>query len=175
MSEPNNMNDAMAKWVAACTPGDHHKRMEAFVGTWDMTRKMNCGSPDGKPAESKGRAVKRIILGGRWLIDETKGEFMGQPHESISYLGYDNFRKRYVGSYIDNLSTMLFTSVGGVDADGIVFCAFGTMDEPMTGEVEKYIRYVSRIVDTDTHTFEIYSADCVPERLVQEITYRRVK
>ncbi len=174
MSEGMPDAEMMAKWTAACTPSEAHEKLKPLVGTWEVTRRMWCGVPEGGTApESKGRAEARMILSGRWLEERQTGEFMGQPYESICYTGYDNARKRYVGSYIDNMVTSLFTISGGMEDN--VWTAFGTIDEPMTGEYGKLIRYVSRIIDNDHHTFDIFDASREKERRVQELIYRRIK
>jgi hypothetical protein len=49
------------------------------------------------------------------------------------------------------------------------------MDEWMTGEHDKTVKYLTRIVDENTYVFEIHDLAIVPgETKVMEIEYTRV-
>ena len=81
---------------------------------------------------------------------------MGMPHEGLGITGYGNFKKRYVSFWIDNHGTAMSTSTGTYDPATKAFTFEGLMDEPMTEEKDKKVRYVHKVVDNDRHFFEIH-------------------
>jgi len=53
---------------------------------------------------------------------------------------------------------------------------YGKMDKPMTGEHNKNVKYVTRIVGPDKHIFEVHDlAIGEPNTKVVEVTYTRKK
>jgi len=101
---------------------------------------------------------------------------MGMPMTGMGVTGYDNFDKKYVSFWIDNLSTAMYLSEGSIDPAGKVLSLYGKMDEPMTGEHDKNVKYVSRVVDPDKFVFEIHDlAIPEPNTKVVEVVYTRKK
>jgi Protein of unknown function (DUF1579) len=47
-----------------------------------------------------------MILGGRYQQSTTKGSFNNMPFEGISLLGYDNAKKVFMNSWVDNMGTV---------------------------------------------------------------------
>jgi hypothetical protein len=89
-------------------------------------------------------------------------------------MGYDNFRREYVSIWVDNLSTTLSTSSGRLDQTGKIITVYGEMDEPISGELGKMSKMVTRIVDENTFVFEIHDlAIGGDDTMVMEITYQR--
>ena len=150
------MAEMQKRWMETTVPGKWHKRFDTFVGTWDTVTKMWMGGPDSPPMEDKGLATFRWLIDGRWLYEEQKGKFMGQPMEGYSIHGYDNFRHKYVGVAFNNLSTAMSSMTGLLDQSGNTLIEYGTIDEPMTGEVGKHVKYVTRLVDDNHFTFEVH-------------------
>jgi hypothetical protein len=63
-----------------------------------------------------------------------------------------------------------------MNQDGTVLTMFGKMDEWMTGEIGKTVKYVFRIVDKNRFVFEVHDmAIGEPNTKVMEITYIRRK
>ena len=50
------------------------------------------------------------------------------PYKSINYLGFDNYKKKYVVSYLDGLGTAMYTGEGKFDPSNKVMTLFGKMD-----------------------------------------------
>ena len=169
-----SQEEMMKRWQEIMTPGEPHKKLEAFVGSWDAEVKMWMAGPTGEPSVSKGTAEYTMALGGRYLQQEVSGDMMSQPMKGVGYTGYDNFRKKYVGFWIDNMGTGMFTMEGTMDKDGTTLTMLGKMDEPMTGEKDKKVKYVTRWVDKDTHVFESYDLTAYGDKKpVLVITYTR--
>jgi hypothetical protein len=170
-----DMEAMMKEWAKWSNPTDMHKHLEKMAGNWTVTTKMWM-DPSAPPTESKGAAKSTFVLGGRWLRQEYTGDMMGMPFEGIGMTGYDNFKKEYISTWTDNMSTTMMRSTGSVNAAGTEFTMTGTMDEPMTGERDKKFRHVWKLASADSHVFEAY--DNIPgkgEVKVMELTYTRVK
>ena len=94
--------------------------------------------------------------------------------EGIGITGFDNYKKKFVSVWFDNRNTAIMTSEGLLDQSGKVLTLFGSMDEWMTGEHDKTVKYVYRIIDDDEFVFEIHDLGIVPgETKVIEIVYTR--
>jgi len=169
-----SQEEIMKRWQDFMTPGDAHKKLEALVGTWDAEVKTWMGGPNSEPAISKGISEAKMALGGRYLVEEVTADMMGQPMSGIGYTGYDNFKKKYVGFWVDNMGTGITTMEGTMDKDGKTITTWGKMDEPTTGEKDKKVKYVTRIIDADKHVFEIYDLSTWGDKKpIMQITYTR--
>jgi hypothetical protein len=168
--------EMMRRWQESMTPGAQHKMLEESVGTWDAEVKMWMKGPSGEPMVSKGTSENKMVLGGRYLQQEFTGEMMGQPFAGTGFTGYDNFKKKYVSFWIDNMSTGMSTKDGVLDKDEKSVTMWGKMDEPATGEKDKKVKYVTRFVDKDTQVFETYDMSSFGDKKpIMEITYKRRK
>ncbi len=170
------MDAMMKKWQESMTPGAPHTVLEAMVGQWDVETRTWMNGPTAPPTVAKGSATMTMALGGRFLQQEMSGEMMGMPFQGIGYTGYDNFKKAYVGFWIDNSTTAIFTMQGKANEDNTVFTMEGTMDEPMTGEKDKPVKYITRVVNKEKHVFEIHDL-AIPGGVtkVVELVYTRKK
>jgi len=165
--------EMMKKWAEIAAPGPSHKKLEAVVGTWDVESKFWMGGPNDAPMESKGKSTKRWILGNRFVQEEFKGEMFGAPFEGLGIVGYDNFKKKYVNVWLDTSGSAISTGEGGVEGD--VITLNGVMDEPLTGEKNKPVKYVLRISSPEKHTLEIHDVNLGDKSRVGEIIYTKKK
>jgi len=179
-----DMEEMMKQWMALSVPGEGHKRLEPLVGTWEASTKIWMGGPGTPPAESKGTETSKWVLGKRFILSEFKGQMAmpgadGQmqmvPFEGIGMTGYDNFRNMYVGTWADSMGTPILSMTGSADATGKIISMYGQMDEPGLKVVGRTVRYVTRIVDEDHHTFEIFDLHAGPDYKVMQIDYTRKK
>lgn len=161
--------EAMAK---AGTPGDAHKALDEFAGKWD-TKITMWMMPGADPMTSTGMSENRWIMGGRYLEQRFTGSFMGTPFEGIGYTGYDNVKKQYWGTWMDNMSTGLMISTG--QRNGKVYSFDATMADPMTGK-DSRIQEKITVVDADHHTMEMWGpAPDGRNFKMMEIAYTRRK
>jgi hypothetical protein len=168
-----DMAEMMKALEASARPGPNHKLLERWVGKWDTTMRMIM--PGAAPVESRGTAEFSWLMEGRWLQEKMTGDMMGHPMQGFSITGYDNFNKCFVSTWVDNHTTMMVHSSGSMDQSGKVLTMFGKMDEPMTGEHNKTVRFQTTIIDEDTHRLNIDEVQYGPPFTVLEITYKRVK
>ncbi len=165
----------MAEWAKIASPGDPHKHLEYFVGTWKTKTKMYMGGPGSTPMESEGKSVMKWVLDGRFIQDNYKGTMMGMPYEGIGMTGYDNYRNLYINSWCSNQGTNMLTMSGMRHPKTGVFTYYGKMDEPRLKVVGRTVKYVTRIVDKDHYTFEIIDLHAGDDYKVIELSYERIK
>jgi len=169
-------DEMMKKWMEVSSPGEAHKRLNDLVGTWTTESRIWMEGPGSQPTLTKGMAEYKWILGGRFLQQDLQGEMMGMPMTGIGFTGYDNFNKKYIGTWIDDSGTAMYTMEGTADQTGKVITLYGKMDESMTGERDKTVKYVFRILDKDKHVFEIHDLSIgEASTKVVEMTYTRKK
>ncbi len=148
------MDPAMKAWLKYATPGEHHKHLEALVGTWDAKIKF-WPAPDAPVQESTGKAKHSAVLGGRFVQVTIESEFMEQPFSGMGYIGYDNYKQKYVDVWMDTMGTMVMTSQGTCDGTGKVITMRGEYDDPLSGKI-KAIRSVYHFVDPNQYILEMY-------------------
>src|SRR5205085_3415920 len=113
---PMDSADMMKAWQSYMTPGEEHKMLAKSNGTWneEITVWM---SPDAPPQKNTATAENKMIMNGRYQYTTHKGNFMGMPFEGISTTGYDNARKVYVSTWIDNMGSGIMNMEGPWDAN----------------------------------------------------------
>jgi hypothetical protein len=116
-----------------------------------------------------------MIYGGRFLKEEVKGTWNGEPFEGTGYTGYDNVRGEYVSVWIDGVATSLMNVSGQYDGASRTLKLSGVNSCPMTGEKERPGRLETVITDDDHHTLTAYGAGPDGREFkTMEIVYTRV-
>jgi hypothetical protein len=117
-------------------PGPEHEVLKLEQGVWNAVVEF---SPEpGKPAaKSKGVETNTIACGGLCLVTDFKGELApGMAFEGHGIATWDAARKKYVGTWMDSMSSTLSTSEATFDAAAKRMN--GSMEAPdMTGKVVK--------------------------------------
>jgi hypothetical protein len=166
-----DMQAVMAVYHKLATPGAPHKLLAGTAGSWN-TRTRSWMEPGKPPMESTGTCEQKMLLGGRYLQQEFSGNMMGMPFNGIGVTGYDNHKQRYVSTWMDSMSTGIFYFEGPAGADGRSFTQECIYHDPVRGMVKW--RSVTKVVDDDTHLFEMYVTDkSDKEEKMMEITYTR--
>ena len=154
------------------TPGEMHQKLEPFVGTFDVEAAFWM-APGTESMSSKGKSTNEWIMGGRYVAQHYEGEFMGQSFKGLGMTGYDNYKKEYLSTWIDTMSTTMMLTTGQVE--GTTWTYTGKMDDPMSGTsvdvTEKLILH-----DNDHHVMEMWMPG--PDGKMfknMEIHYRRAK
>lgn len=156
------------------TPGDVHAMLAKSNGTWNVETAMYM-APGAPPETSKGKAVNKMILGGRYQVAEFKGTMMGQPFEGISTLGYDKHKNIFENTWIDNVGTGITKMTGPWDEATKSITFTGKMMDPMSKH-EMDVKQIFKIVDDNTQQMEMYmvGADGSQTKMM-EIKYTRAK
>ena len=144
----------MKKWEEYMTPGDIHTMLAKSSGDWnqEVTMWMDPAAP---PTKSTATCTNTMIMGGRYQQSIHKGNFDGMPFEGMSIVGYDNAKKMFVSSWVDNMGTGIMTLEGKYDPATKTTTYRGKQIDPMTGK-DTDIREEYTIVDDNTHTMAMY-------------------
>jgi hypothetical protein len=164
----------MEAWAAAGTPGAAHHSLSGMEGTW--TAKVKSWMvPGATPSETDATSENKMALGGRFLEQRFQSSFMGQPFNGIGYIGFDNVKKKYVFTWMDNTGTMIMAQEGVADSAGKVITAAGRVPDAFTKKVTT-VKSVTTLVDPDHHVYEMWAT--APDGTVYknlEIHYTRKK
>ncbi|HUR27124.1 MAG TPA: DUF1579 domain-containing protein [Planctomycetota bacterium] len=150
-------------------PGPEHEMIAHSVGTWDatMTDYMSGGTV------SKGVSTRKMTGGGFWLVEDYTGQMAGGVFSGHGVTGYDQAKKKYVGMWVDSMSSAMMTTESTYDAGTHKLTAEGMM--PMGTEMVP-ITLVSQDVDDDTQVFTMSMAGEDGKPMVAiKIDYKRRK
>lgn len=161
----------MEAYVAAGTPGAPHAEMAKYVGDYDLKIKA-WHKPGTEPTQDTGTATRKLILGGRVLVEDVDATMMGEAFSGHGMQGYENATGRYWSTWNDSMSTGIMVSDGTCDAKGA--CAFsGSWIDPVTKK-KATSRLTTHWVDAKTELFEMYGpGPDGKEMKMMEMTYSK--
>ena len=181
--KPNkaDMEKMMQQMMEMSKLNENHKLLSSLDGNWDYTGKMWMDdNTSGAPQEFTGAATRKTIMDGRYVSMEVGGDMQmpgpdGKmqtvPFKGMAMEGYDNVKKKFVSSWIDNMGTGIEFSEGKYDPATKTF-TYSMEMEPMPGMKTK-VREVVKIVD-DTHMMlEWYETQKGKEKKTMEISYTK--
>src|SRR4029077_20816635 len=101
---------------------ENQKLLADLAGTWSYTVKMWMnGDTSSKPDTSHGTATRKPMMDGRFYVLEVSGK-MEMPgadgkmkdmtFKGMGVEGYDNAKKKFIGSWVDNMGTGIMMSEG---------------------------------------------------------------
>lgn len=163
----------MQKWMEYMTPGEMHKMMAKYDGKFTTKSKM-WFTPGAPATETTGMAVNEMIMGGRYQKSTYSGDMMGQPFTGEAVSGYDNARKVFISTWIDNMGTGIMYGEGEWNATTRSIETKGTQTDAMTDGKIPY-REVLTFIDEDHYRMEMYNVFNGEEFKSMEILYERVK
>ena len=146
----------MKNWMAYSTPGDVHKMIKSWDGTWngEVTSWYSPGAP---PEISKSTAVNKTIMGGRYQVTNHSGSMMGQPFEGMGTLAYDNAKKVFISTWIDNMGTGMMKMEGPWDEANKSITLTGKCVDPGSGTGrEMNLKEVFKVIDDKNQLMEMY-------------------
>jgi len=178
-----NQAEMMKQMMELSKLNENHKLLAGLDGTWSYTVKMWMNpDPNAKPQESKGTAVRKSMMDGRFFVMDVTGK-MDMPgpdgkkkemtFKGMGIEGYDNVKKKFVGTWVDNMGTGIMMSEGTYDPATTTFTYAGEY-EAIPGMKQK-IREVMKIADKDHMSFEWYEDRGGKEAKTMEISYTRKK
>ena len=178
-----NPAEMMKQMMELSKLNENHKLLSSLDGTWNCNVKMWMdGDTSKKPDVSKSTAVRKSIMDGRYVVMDVTGK-MQMPgadgkmkditFKGMGMEGYDNVKKKFVGTWMDNMGTGIMMSEGDYDPAPKTFTYTGEM-EMMPGMKQK-IREVVKITDKDHMDFEYYEERGGKEVKTMEISYTRQK
>jgi Protein of unknown function (DUF1579) len=171
--------DMMAMMVELAKPGENHKMLEEGVGSWTYGVKMWM-SPDAPAMESSGTSVGRSVFGGRYVITEhtgkmqmpgADGKMQDMEFKGMATEGYDNAKKKFIASWIDNMGTGIMYMEGTYDAGSKTLTYLGEYE--MIPGTKTKVRETIKLTDKNHRTFEFYEDRGGKEVKTMEINYTR--
>lgn len=155
---PEDMQKMMDAYLKMGAPGAEHQKLATLAGEWTNVSKMWM-DPKGEPMVTPpGVHSGEMILGGRYLHFTEKGDMMGMPMEGWGLMGFNKLRGEYEMLWIDNTATPFYYAKGTADSSGNVITLIGKVDDPMTGQKNKDIKYIYRFVNPSTVMFEMWDS-----------------
>ena len=173
MSTDQPMDSAaeMKAYMDYATPGTAHAMMAKYTGNWsqEMTMWMK---PEDQPVKTTVTAVTKMLLGGRYQQTIVTGNMMGMPFEGVSTMAYDNAKKMFVNTWMDNMGSGIMTMEGPWDSTAKSISLKGKCWDPAVGR-EIDLREVYTMVDDKTQKFEMWCTKYGKEFKTMESTMKK--
>ena len=148
-------------------PGPEHAHMKEFVGKWDATMDM-------AGQKSKATAEYRSICDGMWLESDFEGDLGGIKFQGHGIDGYNQKKKKYVGVWVDSMSSAPLHMEGDIDPKTKLMVMTGESLGP-DGKPQKF-KNTTEFKDKDHFTFKMYMVQPDgSEQLAFTIEYARKK
>ena len=161
----------MKAWMEYMTPGKMHKMIAESNGEWkeEITLWMTPGAP---PTTTSGSCENKMIMGDRYQESTHKSEMNGMPFEGTGILGYDNAKKVFVSSWIDNMGTGIMHMEGKWDEKTNTVHFTGKTVDPMSGK-DLAVREEFKMISNNSQTMEMYMTENGKEFKTMEIKFTR--
>jgi hypothetical protein len=166
--------DPMKAWKDFMTPGDAHKKLAKEIGTWEaeVSQWMD---PTAPPTKAKAKNVVTMSMKGLYQIGNFSSTMMGMPMMGQSTVAYDNAKKEYVMTWIDNFGSGIVIMRGFYDEGTKTMNLKGVQTDPMTGN-DSEIREEIKWHDDNSYTMTMYGAGMDGKEMkFMEGTFKRVK
>ena len=112
-------------------------------------------APGAPPSQNKSMVRNSMLFDGRYQQSMHTGKFDGILFEGISTLAYDNAKKSYISTWIDNMGTGIMVMEGKPSAKGKTLHMQGKMVDPVTGK-DMDVREEITFVDADTQIMKMF-------------------
>jgi hypothetical protein len=165
--------DEMKAYQEFMTPGPMHKWMAKFNGTWegDITSFMDPANPN----KSKATNVATTIMNGLYQTADMTGNIMGMPFQGHSIMAYDNGKKMFINTWIDNMGSGIIIMTGTYNESTKTLHLKGKQTNPMDGK-DADIRQEMKIIDDNNYTLVMYGAGPGGQEMkFMEGTFKRKK
>src|SRR5687768_16534655 len=162
----------MKAWNDYMTPGDMHKQLNRSIGNWkaDVTMWM---APGTDPVKSTGTVKNESIMDGRYIQGTFTGDFMGRQMNGSSITGYDNAKKVFISTWIDNFGTGIMILEGKWNAQKKAIEFKGKQTDPMTGKDLK-VRETLSYLDDGSELMEMWMEQNGKEFKTMEIRFSKM-
>jgi hypothetical protein len=107
----------------SAAPGESHAALVRLAGDWEAHATFWAWQDQSTPSmECTVTVSARMVMGGRFLLQNVQGQCMDQPVEAIGVIGYDNATGQYQAVDFDNMRTNITRHIGEMnDVGDIVF------------------------------------------------------
>jgi hypothetical protein len=97
-------------------PTREHDWLKQFAGDW--ATEAECFMEPGKPPTKARGAESARMLGGFWLLADGKSDSAEMPFAYRLTLGFDPEKRKYIGTWVDSMTSYLWRYEGSVDPSG---------------------------------------------------------
>jgi hypothetical protein len=170
---PPSPAELMKALAEAGKPGPQHKKLQPFIGDWDLTVKL-WTDPEQPPAEAKGTVERKWIMGGRFVQETSRVECNGKECERLGLIGYDNGQKKFTIAQACGVSGTISHSLATCNDAGTKFECAKEECCPLTGQKVKG-RDELLIEGNDKIVVNVYRTVGGKEIKMMEITSTRKK
>jgi hypothetical protein len=163
--------DDMQKMMDYMTPGDMHKQLSKAEGKWneEMTMWMD---PNAAPMRMTASCEMKMILNGLYMESISTGSFNGMSFEGHLLIGYDNIKKVFQSTWVDNMGTGVTFFQGPYDAATKTITFTGKMMEPSEGK-EIDAKETMQFIDDNTMLMTMYRIVDGKDVKMMEIKFTR--
>ena len=163
--------DEMQKMMAYMTPGDMHKQLAKGEGTWneEITMWMD---PNAAPMQMTASCETKMILNGLYQQSISTGSFSGMPFEGHFLVGYDNIKKVFQSTWVDNMGSGVIFFEGPYDEATKTITFSGKMMEPTEGK-DCQVKETMQFVDDNTMLMTMYKIVDGKDVKMMEIKFTR--
>ena len=157
-------------------PTAEHALLAKDVGTWDATIKSWDKGPDSEPNVSEGVEVAKLMPGGLWLQTEFDfGKFGTQEFHGSGLTGYDTRKAKFVGTWVDSMTTEIMIMEGDYDSATRTLTTFSKGTSPSGKPYDA--KMVGKHEDDNTRVFtmSVKSEETKGEfiKMMEISTYKR--
>lgn len=173
-AQENNQDQQqmMKAWQEFMTPGPMHKMLAEGVGEWktEITMWMDPAQP---PIKAEGTSVCEAVLDGRYFQSKHTSSFNNMPMMGLELSGYDNAKKVFFVTWVDNFGTGIMYLEGKYDEAAKTITYSGTATDQFAKEFK--VRQTVKMIDKDNQYTEMFINQNGKEFKSMEIKMTRKK
>jgi hypothetical protein len=164
---------AIQNRAAYMRTNENHTILSTWAGEWNGTATI-WRMPDTTATFAQVKSISQMGMGGRYLISNITGKMQDSTFQAMGTLGYDNVKKVFVSTWIDNFSTGITELEGNWNNAEHQLELKGKLVDPVTGK-EADARENIRAIDGNNQFVELilYPGDKNKEQKLMEIKYSR--
>lgn len=148
-------------------PAKEHEFLKQNEGEWNVHFGDDASSP------AMGTTKYKMTLGGLWLMSDAEMDMQGMKFSGHGMDSYDPVKKKFVGTWMDNMITSPIVFEGELSADGKTLTCTGKGPSGMDGTTADY-KMVTEYKDKNTHVFKMWSGTLTGDPMLT-LTYVRKK
>jgi predicted small secreted protein len=171
---PADTTGASQRWMEYMTPGEMHKWLAKHTGTWEA-EVSSWMDPSAPPSKEKATDVVKMSMNGLYQEGDFTSSMMGMPMMGHSTMGYNNLKKKFVSTWIDNMGSGIIMMEGDYDEASKTLNMKGKQSDPGLNK-ESDIRQELKFHDDDSYTMTMFgTGPDGKEMKVMEGTFKRKK
>jgi hypothetical protein len=173
MPGEGEMSPEMKAAMEAMQPGPAHAKLAKLAGEWTTSAKLAMAGAPGE--ETAGTSKITVVMGGRFIHEESAGMMHGMQYQSAKLMGYNNGSKKYEAVWTYTMGTGMMTMTGASTDDGKTITFNAAWDNEIGVKETATITY--KMTDDDHFTVTLAAGD-MPDGSAgpkMEVVYTRKK